>query len=194
VSPKTLAVAGLSAIAIAASGCTGGDDVDTSSEAYKQGYELVHSHGIPGDLASGSSTVDEVRRVCKSLYTAWAGTPELRTAETKRDYDAGCDDGLASLGDPPAQSTVDMAELSAAFKERFGPLGDEAWWYHHFTGINVKDGGLVLRTDLDPKSDFDAVGAICGDVYRFAIEKEAINHEGYVRVKDRDGVGIMSCG
>jgi hypothetical protein len=87
------------AVGAGSAGCAGGDDVDTSSEAYKQGYELVHLHGIPADLASGRSTVDDALQACKSLYTAWAGTPELRTAETKRDYNAGCDDGVASLGD-----------------------------------------------------------------------------------------------
>ena len=81
------------------------------------------------------------------------------------------------------------AEFRAAFEKEFSA----APWYHHITGIKVKDRGLVLRTDLAPKSDFDAVGMICGAAYRFAIEKEAIHHEGYVRVKDRDGVGILSC-
>ena len=80
-------------------GCAGGDDVDTSSEAYTNGYELVHGHGIPADVASGRTTKDGALRTCKLLYTAWAGTPELRTAETKRDYDAGCEDGVASLSE-----------------------------------------------------------------------------------------------
>ena len=81
------------------------------------------------------------------------------------------------------------AEFRAAFEKKFSA----APWYHHITGIKVKDGWLVLRTDLAPKSDFDAVGVICGAAYGFAIEKEAIHHEGYVQVKDRDGVGILSC-
>jgi hypothetical protein len=86
------------------------------------------------------------------------------------------------------------AEFRAAFEKEFSA----APWIHHITGIKVKDGSLVLRTDLAPKRpvggrDFDAVGVICGAAWGFAIEKEAIHHEGWVHVKDRDGVGILSC-
>jgi len=188
VSPKAIAVAGLSAIAIAAGGCTGEDGVDTSSEAYKQGYELVHSHGIPGDLASGGSTVDEARRACKSLYTAWAGTPELRTAETKRDYDAGCDDGLASLGDPPAQSAVDVTKLRAEFKERFGTPDNEAPWYRHITAINMGNRYLEITTDLGPKQGETAL-AICREAAGIALD---FGIEG-AKVKGSDGVGLVGC-
>ena len=81
------------------------------------------------------------------------------------------------------------AEFRAAFKKKFGV----APRYHHITGIKVKDGGLVLRTDFAPKSDFDAVGAICGEAYGVAIETGAIDSGEFVNVKDRDGVGILSC-
>ena len=195
VSPKAIAVAGLSAIAIAAGGCTGGDGVDTSSEAYKQGYELVHSHGIPGDLASGGSTVDEARRVCKSLYTAWAGTPELRTAETKRDYDAGCDDGLASLGDPPA---VDVTKLRAEFKERFGTPDNEAPWYRHITAISWANGQLEVKTDFTPE-EYQASGATptpCVEIFNLASEQleEPDETALIVAVFGPGGVRMGSCG
>jgi len=81
------------------------------------------------------------------------------------------------------------AEFRAAFKKKFGV----APRYHHITGIKVKDGSLVLRTDFAPKSDFDAVGAICGEAYGVAIETGAIDSGEFVNVKDRDGVGILSC-
>jgi len=90
---------------------------------------------------------------------------------------------------PPAQSTVDMAKFRAAFKKKFGVAAR----YHHITGIKVKDGSLVLRTDFPPKSDFDAVGVICGEAYGVAIETGAIDSGEWVHVKDRDGVGILSC-
>jgi hypothetical protein len=86
------------------------------------------------------------------------------------------------------------AEFSAAFKKKFG----EAPWYHQITGIKVKDGSLVLRTDLAPKRpitsrDFDAVGVICGAAWGVATETGAIDSGEFVNVKDRDGVGILSC-
>ena len=141
--PRIIVVAGLSAIAIAASGCSGDSDAEAESPP--------------------ATTTEQV--------------------ETQ----------------PPAQSTVDMAKFRAAFKKNFGVAAR----YHHITGIKVKDGGLVLRTDLAPKSDFDAVGAICGEAYGVAIETGAIDSGEYVNVhgladvasdsKDRDGVGILSC-
>ena len=88
------------------------------------------------------------------------------------------------------------AEFRAAFKKKFG----ETTWYHHITGIKVKDRGLVLRTDLDPDNDlpgsdfsFAYAGSICGPAYRVATETGAIDSGEYVNVKDRDGVGILSC-
>ena len=129
----------------------------------------------------------------RDVFDAFAATIDLRpeTAAEAESPPATTTEQVETQ--PSAQSTVDMAEFRAAFEKEFSA----APWYHHITGIKVKDRGLVLRTDLAPKSDavggFDAVGAICGVVYRFAIEKEAIHHEGYVRVKDRDGVGILSC-
>jgi len=86
------------------------------------------------------------------------------------------------------------AEFRAAFEKEFGA----APWYHHITGIKVKDDGFVLRTDLAPKrpvggSDFDAVGVICRAAWGVATETGAIDSGEFVNVKDRDGVGILSC-
>jgi hypothetical protein len=65
--------------------------------------------------------------------------------------------------------------------------------YHHITGIKVRDGSLVLRTDFAPKSDFDAVGAICWEAYGVAIETGASDSGDWVPVKGIDAVGILSC-
>ena len=46
---------------------------------------------------------------------------------------------------------------------------------------------------IAPKSNFDAVGVICGEAYGVAIETGAIDSGEWVHVKDRDGVGILSC-
>ena len=99
---RTLARFGTLAVVLAVAlgsiaGCGGGDDVDTSSEAYKSGYET--GARLAGEVASGAATADGALRTCNVLYSAFAGMPEQKTPETKRDYSAGCDDGLASTSD-----------------------------------------------------------------------------------------------
>jgi hypothetical protein len=58
------------------------------------------------------------------------------------------------------------AELSAAFKKRFG----EAPWYHHVTGVKMSSENsnyLEVTTDLGAGSN-TLMGAICRAAYGFA--------------------------
>jgi hypothetical protein len=125
----------------------------------------------------------------RDIFDVFAGTIDLRpeTAAEAESPPATTTEHVETH--PPAQSTVDMAKFRATFKKNFGV----APRYHHITGIKVKDGSLVLRTDFPPKSDFDAVGVICGEAYGVAIETGAIDSGEWVHVNDRDGVGILSC-
>jgi len=81
------------------------------------------------------------------------------------------------------------AELRAAFEKNYG---DETW-SHHITGIEAKDDGLDITTDLDPKGDFETWGRICGQAYRVAIDTGAIDSGEWVHMRGRHGVGGVSC-
>jgi len=79
------------------------------------------------------------------------------------------------------------AEFRAAFKEKFG----EATWYHHITGIEVKDMGIEITTDLDPKSA--GWGPICSAAYGLAVDNETIDGGEGVGLIGRGGVGLGGC-
>ena len=88
------------------------------------------------------------------------------------------------------------AEFRAAFKKKFG----EAPWYHHITGIEVKDTALDITTDLGPESAWngegewsETSGVICRAAYGVAIETGAIDGGEGVGVMGRDGVGLGGC-
>jgi hypothetical protein len=135
VSGKAIAVAGLSAIALAASGCSG--DSDTEAES----------------------------------------TPATTTEHVETQ--------------PAAPSTVDIAKLRAAFKERYGTPGDEASWWGHITGIkvpSVKEGHrtLVISTDLEKIGD--RIGAaLCHAGFAVARDSGAFEGIEAVVVKTSDG-------
>jgi len=137
---------------------------------------------------------DPARGDRRDVFDVFASTIDLRPESAAEAESPPATTTEQVETQPPAQSTVDMAKFGAAFKKTFGV----APRYHHITGIKVKDGGLVLRTDFAPKRpitsrDFDAVGVICGEAYGVAIETGAIDSGEFVNVKDRDGVGILSC-
>jgi hypothetical protein len=81
------------------------------------------------------------------------------------------------------------AELRAAFEKKYG---DETW-FHHITGIEVKDDGLEIKTDLDPKLDFETWSRICGQARGVAIDTGAIDSGEFAHVTGRNGVGGADC-
>jgi hypothetical protein len=88
------------------------------------------------------------------------------------------------------------AEFRAAFEKKFSA----APWYHHITGIEVKDTALDVTTDLGPESAWDGEGewsgtsgVICRAAYGVAIETGAIDGGEGVGVMGRDGVGLGGC-
>lgn len=75
------------------------------------------------------------------------------------------------------------AEVSAAFKERFG----EAPWYQHVTGVNMSSehsNWLVVTTDVDEVSD-TLQGAICQA--GFSLDNEVDDRIEAVQVISSDG-------
>ena len=212
-SPKAIAVAGLSAIAIAASGCSGDSDAEAEANvrsAFKKRFATAPSALLWYDRITGMDLVDGRLEIATDLepatddvlYNARAYAEAICQGVTNLSFEGNAEgiettsvtgiDGvpLAQCAQvwPDADSDAE-ADFLAAFKKKFGVEPQ----YHHITGIKVRDGGLVLRTDFAPKSDFDAVGAICGEAYGVAIETGAIDSGEFVNVKDRDGVGILSC-
>src|SRR6476619_3389335 len=78
------------------------------------------------------------------------------------------------------------AEFRAAFEKKVSA----APWYHHIAGIEVKDKGLDVTTELGPESAWDGEGewsgtsgVICRAAYGVAIETGAID--------GGEGVGVM---
>ena len=60
------------------------------------------------------------------------------------------------------------AELSAAFKKRFG----EAPWYHHVTGVKMSSehsNWIEVTTDIDEMSE-TTQDTICRAAYGFAVD------------------------
>ena len=80
------------------------------------------------------------------------------------------------------------AEFRAAFEKEFSA----APWYHHITGIEVKDSWLDITTDLDLSSSY--AGSICIPAYGVAIKTGAIDGGEGVTVMGRDDVALNSCG
>ena len=88
------------------------------------------------------------------------------------------------------------AKFRAAFEKKFSA----APWYHHITGIEVKDRWLEVTTDLGPESAWDGESewsgtsrVICRAAYEVAIDNEAIDGGEGVGVMGRDGVGLGGC-
>jgi hypothetical protein len=89
------------------------------------------------------------------------------------------------------------AKFRAAFKKSFG----ETPWYQHVTGIDMKDRGLEITTDLDPDKDvpgsdlsFSYAGSICRPAWGVARETGAIDSSQGVFVTGTDGVALGACG
>lgn len=88
------------------------------------------------------------------------------------------------------------AKFRAAFEEEFSA----APWYHHVTGIEVKDDGLKITTDLGPESAWDGESesgetsrVICRAAWGVAFDNEVIDGSEGVSVKGMDGVGLIGC-
>ena len=90
----------------------------------------------------------------------------------------------------------DEVKFRAAFEKKFSA----APWYHHITGIEVKDRGLEVTTDLGPESAWDGESGwsgtsrvICRAAYGVAIDNEGIDGGEGVSVMGRDGVVLGGC-
>ena len=96
--------------------------------------------------------------------------------------------GCAGDSDPEA-------EFRVAFEKEFST----APWYHHVTGIEVKDSSLEVTTDLGPESKWDGEGsgetsgAICRAAWGVAVATGLIDESEGVGVKGRGGRGLIGC-
>ena len=86
------------------------------------------------------------------------------------------------------------AEFRAAFEKEFSA----APWYHHVTGIKVKDGSgrphMKVTTELGPENNgTETVGTICLAAINFAFKSGAVDEIPEGTVTGSDGVGLGSC-
>ena len=84
---------------------------------------------------------------------------------------SGCSGG----SNTDAESPVDISQLRAALKERFGTPGNEAPWYRRITAINWANGQLEITTDFSPEEygASEALRATCGEPLKLAFEQQA---------------------
>ena len=96
--------------------------------------------------------------------------------------------------EPPAQPTVNIAEVRAAIEESYGtPPGYETTWYDHVTGMKMAHGRLEIATNVDPRRDPEAAMIICSGVINFAINSEAGDGIETAAVFGSDGVQLGTC-
>jgi len=86
------------------------------------------------------------------------------------------------------------AEFRAAFEKEFSA----APWYHHITGIEVKDGSgrphIKVTTELGRKSNgTEPMRTICLAAINFAFESVAVDEIPEGTVTGSDGVGLGFC-
>ena len=86
------------------------------------------------------------------------------------------------------------AEFRAAFEKEFSA----APWYHHITGIKVKDGSgrphIKVTTELGPENNgTETVRTVCLAAINFAFESGAVDEIPEGTVTGSDGVGLGAC-
>lgn len=88
-------------------------------------------------------------------------------------------------------SESEVEKFASSFEERFG----ETSWYGHITGMEVADGRLRIRTDLDSASDWETAGGPhCGVALRFAFDHEVDDEIDVVIIVGSDGSELGGCG
>jgi len=86
------------------------------------------------------------------------------------------------------------AEFRAAFEKEFSA----APWYHHITGIEVKDGSgrphIKVTTELGSENKgTEPMSTICLAAINFAFKSGAVDEIPEGTVTGSDGVGLGSC-